>query len=281
MPIEMLSTRVEAIPGAPLPHGLLSVATLLEPEDPHELLGVQWSPISCAEAETTTWCPPGDEEVQPKTFSGGGIAYAEPVTVYHGRVCSPIGQTYEEAVEYARAGLAIGEPRALEAWFLGEVLAPNATDITPVSGAVSIVDGIGALEGWLAMTYGGVGVIHAAAGLAASLGSGHQLVREGARYTTWLGNYVALGAGYELANVGPDGEDAPAGTSWMYITGPVVGRRDGVNLTPDTDSQSIDIQLNDRYVLAERTWVLGYECAVGAINVISAGCCGAGSAEAG
>lgn len=273
MPDIFNGTRVEAIPGAPLPYGLATAANLVLVEDLHELMGVKWNPLSCAEAYTTDWCvdPPPD----PKTFDGLDTATANPVTVYAGVDCPPIGQSRADAETYARAALAIGEPRALEAWVQVNLLAPAATDLTP-SGPVPTVTAVSLLEGAMAVDYGGVGVLHAPAGASALLSHRGQLVKEGARLRTWLGNNVALGAGYQVANVAPSGDPADAGTLWLYISGPVTIRQQQPQIPgarPEGDTSDapwegvINIATNDRLMLAERTSVVQLECAVFAAQI--------------
>lgn len=280
MPPTEYGTRVEAIPGTPSPYGLLSAATILEPSDPHELNGIEWEPLSCAAALTTDYCSDDPEFDPTKTFvDGGGTRTAAPVTVYYGRKCSPLGQDFSEASTYARAGLAIGEPAALEGWFQTNVLAVEATDLTPAGGAVTPAQALGILEGFLGLEYGGVGVVHVPLSLASVFGAANVLLDKGTRRETWPGNLVALGAGYEV-NSGP--EAAPADTFWVYITGPVVVRRAGADTPAGGDRDALDVSLNDRYVLAERTSVISYECVVGAVQVLRAvGGAGAGSGDVG
>lgn len=270
MPSTELRTRVEAIPGTPSPYGLLSAATVLDAQG-HELLGIEWEPISCAAALTTDFCSDDDEFDPTKTFDRSGRATASPVTVYYGRDCGPIGQSFDEAAAYVRAGLAIGEPAALEGWFQTNVLSVNAEDLTPAAGAMSPAQALGVLEAYLGTNYGGVGVVHIPVGLAAVFGAAGTLLDKGARRETWAGNLVALGAGYGV-NVGPvtsSGDPAEAGDDafWVYITGPVVVRREAVDVAARGDRDVVDVVLNDRTMLAERTSVISYECAAAAVQV--------------
>jgi hypothetical protein len=273
MPEPFIGQRVEATPGAPLPYGLITAATPVLVTDLHDLNGVEWEPMSCAEAQTTSWCPPPED---PKLFTSGGLLQAQPVTVYYGYKCPPVGKPKPEADTYARAGLAIGEPRALEAWVQENVLVPAATNLTP-GGPLPVPSAVSLLEGTMAVAYGGVGVIHAPAGASALLAAEHQLVKEGARMLTWLGNRVALGAGYQAANLDPNGDPAEPGTFWLYISGPVTVLQEQPDLPgrqpspPSGVEQAwqgvIDTVLNDRYVLAERTSVVMVECGVFAVQI--------------
>ena len=267
MPTEAVATRVEAVPGVPAQFGLPSVWTLVPTVDPHELAGVRWQPLSCAGAYVTPWCPGDIDEPYPKDFDSPEVVYAPPVTVYAGDVCSPIGSSRDEAVARARTALMLGEPRALEEWVWANLLAAGAQDVTPATGAVGLAAGIGLVEGELGNLYGGIGVVHLPLSIMTPAGAAGALIQRGQRMVTWAGNLVAGGAGYYL-NTGPDGEEAPAGEAWVYASGPVVVRRqDPPDVIPDADNESIDITYNDRYVLAERTTVVGVECAIVATRV--------------
>ncbi|MEV4067692.1 hypothetical protein [Nonomuraea dietziae] len=61
MPHPGMRRRVAAIPGTPLPNGLLGgCTTVIDVEDEHELLGVDWVSLSCKHAYPTDWCPTDD-----------------------------------------------------------------------------------------------------------------------------------------------------------------------------------------------------------------------------
>src|SRR5690606_23640735 len=138
--------------------------------DPHELNGVDWPEVGCGPSHDTTWCPPEGEPGE-KQFNRFGWDTAPPVAIYHGVECSTVGFSEADAEQAAREGLRLGEQRALEEWVQANVLATAATDVTPVGGPVNLSQSIALLEGELASVYGGVGVIHAPAGIAAMLGA--------------------------------------------------------------------------------------------------------------
>ncbi len=250
----------------PLPHGILSgCAEVIDVTDPHELLGTDWQDGSCADAHSWTWCddPPPDPAPE-KEFTRPKTCTAAPVTVYTGVQCNPVGRTYQEAVEHAREALRMGEQRALEAWVQSELLCPLASvpgnDLTPAAGAVNIAQGVAALEGWLGEHYGGVGVLHVPAGAAALLGCCNVVHLDGGSARTLMGNCVIMGSGYGI-NVGPPGcLPAEAGEAWLYITGPIRVRREGVFTVPEEDAESVRIATNDRFVLAERGFVVELAC---------------------
>lgn len=271
-----MQRRVEAIPGRPLPYGILGgCTTVIDVTDPHELLGVEWMALGCCPVRDTDWCPPeespGDESpgLPPgvKEFCRPEHEAAEPVTVYAGVECSTFGLPYQEAVRHVRAALELGEQQAVESAFWRYHLASRAVDLTPAEGAVSVAQGVAALEGCLAESYGGVGTLHVPAGVAALLGCCNVVYRDGDSLRSLAGNCVIVGSGYSAANSGPDGTPAPPGEAWLYISGPVVVRRGPIDIIPDQSGASIDRRFNDRRVLAERTYVPATTCVVCAVRV--------------
>ncbi|WP_405893708.1 cupin [Streptomyces sp. NBC_00104] len=267
---------VEAIPGTPLPHGILGgCADVRDVGDVHELMGVEWLALGCCPVRD--WpdpCndeSPGDESPgapAQKEFCRPETEHAAPITVYAGAECSALGWSYEEAREHAEATLALGEQQALEAAFWRDKLAMDTIDLTPDAGPVSVAQGVAALEGCLAESYGGVGTLHVPAGAAALLGCCNLVHENPATGTlrTLAGNCVIIGAGYSAMNTGPGNIPAEPGTAWLYITGPLVIRRGPAETIPDR-SASVNIRTNDRRVLVERTYVVGTTCTVCAIQV--------------
>jgi hypothetical protein len=274
--------RVEPIRGEPSPNGLLGGCTeVVIVRDPHELNGTDVPGISCAAAGTWDNCPdPLFPNPDFKTFDRPINCEFDPITLYVGVECSTFGLTQEEMQDRALEGLRLGEQRALEEWFQSRWLCTNAAgnDLTPAAGALSIAQGIGALEGWLATNYGGQGVIHAPAG-AGALMSHSKVVTCGCDEPprTLMGNCVVLGAGY-MANLGPADpgpgcEVAPAGEAWLYITPPVRIRRDERSLTLTREALAVNTSINDRRSLAETTAVVEVACCMAAAVRVSLNDC--------
>lgn len=273
-----LRSYVEAIPGTPLPYGILgaSCATITDvPEERiHELNGTEWLALGCCPVqEWVDPCSGEDASGNPpaKVFCRPETEHAVPLTVYAGAECSTLGWSYEEAREHAEASLALGEQQALEAAFWRTKLTTDAVDLTPTAGPVSVAQGVAALEGCLAETYGGVGTLHVPAGAAALLGCCNILHEDPATGTlcTLAGNCAIIGAGYSALNTGPGGTPADPGTAWLYITGPLVIRRGPVDTIPGQPGPSVNTRTNDRRVLVERTYVVGTTCTVCAIQVVT------------
>ncbi|MFF4391446.1 cupin [Streptomyces sp. NPDC001552] len=264
MPAEGMRRRVQAIPGNPLPHGILGGCTeIIDVTDVHELLGTDWVPLSCAEAHDWEWCPDEDESPgQPaeKIAERLGFCSAAPITIYAQVTCNPVAWSFQEAVRDARETLRMGQQRALEEWFMRDFLCTTGEDLTPAAGAVSIAQGVGALEDWLGTQYGGQGVIHIPAGAAALLGCCNVVHLERGNARTLLGNCVVMGAGYSLNSGPPDCLPADPGEAWLYATSPLRIRQEAPEIVPNTDGESVRITTNDRFVIAERGFVVEVAC---------------------
>ncbi|NGO66800.1 cupin [Streptomyces boncukensis] len=278
-----LRKAVEAIPGRPLPHGILNAACteVRDVSDEHELLGVEWLALGCC--PVLAWTDPClDEspgEESPGDVSGAlgrkeycrpEIEFADPINLYAGSECSTIGWTYAEARAHAEATLELGEQYGLESAFWRQKLTADAIDLTPADGPLTVPQGVARLEGCLAEAYGGVGTLHVPASVAALLGC-CDLAREDPGTggpSTLAGNCVVIGAGYSAENTGPGQTPADEGTAWLYITGPLVIRRGPPVVTPDRPAPSVNTRTNDRNVLVERTYVVGTTCTVCAVNVL-------------
>lgn len=256
---------VTPISGAPSPYGLLGgCVDVVTVSDPHELNGTEFLPLSCATAHP--WIDPCTDPTAPpaqKVFDRPGVCEFDPITVYAGVTCSTFGLSYEEGQKRALEQLHMGEQRALEEWFMTRLCdMAQGNDLTPASGAVSVAQGVAILEGWLAEHYGGQGLIHAPAAAAALFGCCNVVTRDRDDRCpeTLMGNGVIFGAGYNV-NVGGDGcTQAPAGEAYLYVTGPVRVRRDVPQLVPTSEAESLRYSTNDRFALAETTFVVETAC---------------------
>lgn len=270
---------VPPISGEPSPYGLLGGCTeVVVTTDVHELLGTDVLSLSCADSNTwfDTCLDPSLVNPASKTFDRPRICTYAPITVYAGVTCSTLGLSYEEGQARSLEQLRLGEARALEDWYMRNVLCAYATgnDLTPVAGALSSVIGVGVLESWLATNYGGQGVLHVPAGAAAMLSRDRLIERDGeGNWRTAMGNCVVLGSGY-ATNVGPATlpatgcVTADAGAAKIYITPPVRVRRDAPYLANQNEGQSVRTATNDRYALAETTFVVETACCMAAVVTV-------------
>lgn len=266
MPAPGLRKYVEAVPGEPLPHGLLSgcIPVVDVGDDPHPLLGTEHRELTCTPAHDTTWCPPGEDPppVPAKTFERPGFCESDPVTIYAGVICSTMGWSYDESTQHAEETLRMGASRALEEWFMREVLCSLAADVTPLAGALTVTQALGLLESQLAINYGGVGIIHAPVGAAAYFSrGGHAFTDENGCLRTLAGNLIVFGAGYDAVNVGPPAcTVAPEGEFWMYATPAMRIWRGPADLATVTEASGVQLQTNERIGLAEQTFTPELSC---------------------
>jgi hypothetical protein len=122
---------------------------------------------------------------------------------------------------------------------------------------------LGKLEAALDDCYHGQGVIHVAREAADTMFAWNLLVDRGGILYTKAGHRAVVGAGY--TGTGPDGSSAPANTSWIYATGAVFGYRSAIDMP--TNPQSFDRVENTYHLIAQRTYVLGFECCLLAARV--------------
>lgn len=268
----------------PLSFGLLSVVNMPPAADAHWQNGITFEATCPIGGTTYDECiavtgigapPPSATKTNnvDKVFRG-----ATPFTVYAEFDCAPVGNA--DAVERTRDALARVEPWQVERAFWtgvagdqevvwphlaadgdqldpqGTVLQTNAVVVTGSGATLSVTEGLGLLEGALADCYGGIGIIHVPQRALPAL-DGYGLIRQnGSVLRTLNGNRVAVGAGYP--GTSPSGAAPAAGTSWLYATGSVVAYRGDIKTF--RPNQSIDRSVNTIMMIAERTYVLAWDC---------------------
>lgn len=270
-----------------LPYGLWDVAQ--KPAAPsHWQNGVTWIE-RCPDGGTTydecvsvtgagePPAPAAKADNVDQTFRG-----ATPFTVFTRFDCSPVGLT--DAERSAQDALARVESTQVEAAFWtgvaggqtlvfphlaedAEVLDVNSIVLQSAASVcatgVDVVHGLGELEQCLADCYAGQGVIHIPR-VAFPTFVAWDLVRDvDGVLMTRAGNLVVVGGGYP--GTAPDGSAPASGTSWIYATGAVFGYRGDVFFTRVRDS--LDRAENTLQMIAERTYVLGFECCLLAVLV--------------
>lgn len=292
-------TYVAAPDFTPLPFGLLTALadSIRRPADNHWQMGVNYEPV-CAQSDTTfgdcfavsgTGLDPVGEPPSKTATESLQIRGATPFTVFTEIDCSAVGfwdrandlvresftQSEQEQVERAFwTGLAGGQPVVFPHLAEDEEIIDNfgillQTAATVVSGnstPVDIVVGLAHLESELASCYDGVGVIHAPRSLLPFMAAEHLIVRENGSYRTVGGNLVVFGAGY--TGSGPDGV-VPSGSAWMYATGAMfIYQSEPLILEPTgRNANAFDRTNNTVRAIAERTYVLGWDCCHLAVHV--------------
>jgi hypothetical protein len=227
--------------------------------------------------------PPAKEETATRATYG-----ATPFTLYAEVDCSTPG-FYEDSTDVVRAIFERTEHQQLESvFFTGTVagvanaqyphLAANAlvTDAesggsvvnlqlaaTAVTGVATCVEvALGLLESAFADCYGGAGIVHVPNEVIPLMAEAYLLERDGEDLYTTNRNRVVAGTGYSGA--APDGTTS-AGVRWIYMTPRIFGYRSDIRtFDPET---TLDRSVNTVKAIAERTYVLGYDCCLVAVPV--------------
>lgn len=266
-----------------LPYGLWEAAQKPSAQDAHWQNGITYEEL-CSGGGTTY------DECIAVTGTGGELPGAPaskaanvdnnfrgatPFTVYTQFDCSMVGNVMQDQAEAALAkvegwqterafwtgtggGASTVWPHLAEDTTLtdpsGILLQSAATPLVTGGGDAAHV--LGAVEQSLADCYHGQGLIHMAPSALPTF-SAWDLVteRDGALWTR-AGNRVVVGAGYTGSS--PAGSAAAAGTSWIYATGQVFAYRSQV-FSP-RPVEAFDRAENTQKMLAERTYLFGWEC---------------------
>lgn len=274
---------------ATLPYGLWDSIQHPAPENAHWQQGITWVE-RCPDGATTyddCLAVTGTGEAPPAPPAKTGnvdqtTRGATPFTVYAEFDCSPVGLA--DAARVAADALARVEGRQVEATFWsgtaggqivayphlasdaaledGQGIVLQSTASTTVTGA-DVAHGLGVLEQELADCYAGQGVIHIPRSALPTFAA-NGLVREaGGRLYTPAGNLLVVGGGY--SGSGPDGAAPDPGTTWVYATGAVFGYRSEPYVSQVRDS--FDRAENTVRMIAERTYVVGFECCLLAAHI--------------
>ena len=271
-------------------HGLFSVASIVDVTDPHELLGVQWEPLPCE--RPGLWiddCAPstGDGEGGEDDEGGEGPdtgekvfaappddGTADPITVYGSWHCQKLGHTLDEIRNRARAHLTGGEQQAVEyaLWTGAGGNQPYFADPTTVDlgEATCAAQLLAILYEHADTAFTGEPVLHMPRPVVPWLAD--HVTRESGRLVTTQGVPIAAGAGYTEANTGPGGTPAPDGSYWIYATGPLMVRRGPIEDAPNPTSAGFNTRTNEITALAERQYVVGWDCLTAAV-LFSPSCC--------
>lgn len=280
----------DALPFTSPSYGLLSPATTpLDITGTRWKMGLQWQAL-CPDADGTygectnlEGLPLPDPKNETWDWETRG---ATPFTVYSRVDCAPVSE-WDQLSPRNQQALIRSEERELERIFWtgmaeedsGNVtvfphLAANglvsdgddlvqapANVVTPVPQEVHV--GIGMLEAAIRDCYPGVATLHMPIRLASQAVSLDLMEpRGGTMWTRSAGSKVIVGA---YPETGPDGTETD-GVTWMYATGAVFYQREA---TPHTFRavESFDRNVNTLSMIAERTYVIGWDCCLFAIPI--------------
>jgi hypothetical protein len=230
----------------PHPFGLFSQAEPRLTTDEHWRLGVQWQTQACIQ-DFVTAGPCIENDPNPlESNSACTIKQYEPFTVYAYNTDAVPGHSLAEHRDQTVQRLINAEQLAVERRFWTMMEADldatlNALAYTPTY-ALSVA------EHAIAEAYPGTGIIHMSRQAATILWA--NLVVSGGKMQTLLGTPVVIGAGYDNAS------GDPVATSALIATGPVVLYRGDI----DTREQAINMAHNEVSYIAQRDYVLGWDC---------------------
>ncbi len=271
-----------------LPYGLWDTLQTPSPDGVHWQQGVTWED-RCPTGDSTydeclsvtgTGAPP-----EPPAKTANVVQTnrgALPFTVYAEFDCSPVGLGNAQSV--AQDALARVEQQQVEEAFWTGVaggqtvvfphLAANSevldgdivlqTVATPVVTGADAVHALGVLEQELAECYAGQGLIHVPRSALATLSAWNLIREDNGRLLTPGGNLVVAGGGYP--GTGPDGSAPADGTTWIYATGAAWAYRSDVYFSQVRDS--LNRSSNTLRMLAERTYLVGFECCHLAAHIV-------------
>lgn len=204
-----------------------------------------------------------------KTFDSGlEIVTGVPFVVYSTILCGSVGFTQAEFNAMAVSRLLSVEQTIVEQVFSSGTVgqAPSLANNTPAAtiigtGGVTAVEVVSELENAMYCTsqYGPAAYLHMPLAVINELMSQHLLTWDGTRWRTPMGSIVSAGC---YANLDPDGVEAADGTFWIYATG-----QTAVFRTPDSEifvapvEGTLDRTTNQQLILAEREYVVTFECA--------------------
>lgn len=267
-----------------LPYGLMSVAQMPPESDVYWQNGVRFEPDTCSQANvTTTDCPAPPVDKIPTDPMG--LRGSNPFTVYTMPICSPVGYI-DEARTRAIAALTSGEARTVEQEFWtgafgttphlaasvgitgsDGVVEQSAASVVATGGPMDVVEGIALIDEALSTCYGNEGVIHVPRSVLTHMQAWGLVIQDGSRLRTRSGHLVAAGAGYTGSSPTAPTGGPGVGLRWVYATGAVSIRRTEVQVPESRPGGILNRVKNDVVLVAERTYVIGWDCCHFAIPI--------------
>src|SRR6185437_15185886 len=265
------------------PYGLFDVIPPTTPPGSHWLAGVEYQPLCGGGGTTIDFCVTGSAPASKVETGDRTMRGAQPFTVYAEIDCSPQADVWDTQIarvtrmlmenEQFIAEKALWDGRAANLDIVYPHLAANtavvdtrnAFAVTLQTAAVQVsgsnpaapARALGLLEqaGYQCYT-AGMGLIHAQLIAIPSLVNQGMLYRDGSQLRTINGSTIVAGAGYQ--NTGPDGTAAPPNTAWLYFTGQMFIYRGAIRTFQR--EESLDRNVNTLKAIAERTYVMGWDC---------------------
>jgi hypothetical protein len=249
---------VDAPPAVPYRYGLFSVVTPRNADltavgvDEHWRLGVTWQSQNCLTGDITQGAcidPGGPFTPELTEMPFCSVLEYDPFTAYVYNVDAVPGRTLEQHRQDAIDRLLINEQKIVETQLLTNISNCAAGD----GSAIDLTDypldfALGWVEQALGNRYGGQGVIYMSRQTATLLWNNLRI--EGGKLVTTVGTPVVAFGGYYPAG------SPPATTNGIFATGPLVMYRGDI----DTREMAIDKAINRVSYVAQRDYVIGWDC---------------------
>src|SRR5688572_22744033 len=264
----------DPVPNSPLRYGLFQAALgPLNLPVPARNGGLQYVTAMCGEGfgYEIACIDAQASKAAAWTENGTTTVLGAPFMVFATAQCGAVGYSYDEQRAFVIERLKGVEQSVVEEVFStstfgqspGLVAADGITTVT--GGGVTAIEVLSELErarycGFTGNTaqYGIPGVLHVAIPVFNELKSQHVIEFDGTRWRTPMGTVVSSGC---YTNNDPAGVAPADGTFWMYLTGQTVIWRtsdDQIHVAPVDGS--LDRATNQYMMLAEREYVVTYEC---------------------
>lgn len=240
---------VEVPPAPQRRFGLLSVVTLVDSSQAHWRDGISWTSPACSTVRVAS--DPCETPVAKTPDPVAPYSEASPMVLYAMPECAPFGVDLQKA---AMDALAYGEEAGL-AKGLAQRMAAD-TDVASAGAATTPGMALATMEGAIAEA-GIAGVIGIDVRVASLLSD--RLEQHGTQLTTKLGTPI-----WPFFDV--------AGSAWMYATGRILVYRGTASVFGPVQKLP---EANVYTALAERPYVVGYECPLAKIGVTLTDCCAA------
>lgn len=204
-----------------------------------------------------------------KTFLPPNWMSGYQFAAYGGVMCKTPGFDYNNGKDKLREAFLMHESVAVAQAVLQNLFIANGTvwsaapDITPAAGAVDPAVGVALLEQDAAAKYAGVPTIHVPRSIGALLTRSYMLDVSKPMFTTWQGAKVASDGGYGAPNSSPTGAAPAVGEQWIYATGEMLVGRSALQVSDPVPNPST----NEWMILAERRYIVAYDCYIAAIKV--------------
>lgn len=235
--------------------------------------GVRYVPVTCGQAHPYPInCYDGlvevPEEGKPRD-PDNTLVEARPFMVVASIECGSVGYTSAEDEARVRRRLEAGEQGGAEFAFWTGLdrngndldivsLAGSAEDIT-VADELDIIEVVAALEDYAyrAQDYGYAAFLHAPVSVTAHAAESNLIVQDGPLMRTPYGSVWVFGGGYPGSGQGAT--EPPDGGTFIHVTGQVtVWRAESEHVFPV--DQTMDRSTNQRLLVAEREYAIGYDC---------------------